>query len=728
MRRHRASIRINRHGDDGECRKFQTARRRLLAGRGRVPRRGGDTAADAIVVWGSFALFNLLLTILVLRIRPRTAANVVLGVLFGFNGAVAVLEAATAAGFEVGGDPLRRLLDYPTGAALLALPFVYPRRRLPRWGEAAGVIVLAAIGAAGTYSLQAKGPAWTAWGNHAAILAFGGVPILGVSIGVVLFLDRYLGARSRLQVDLVVFLLAAYLLKAATLVPIVWTYRPLDPATWQGSGWLVAFATGIPVTLAVAAVFIGLVAGAAHRIRGGTSTRASTDALFVVLGALGLALGYAQMRVQTAWSDDVFRLEHQVARPLLLAAGVLRFQVLAVDLRRESRLVGAVAFAAILVLFVTLQQSLVGFGLEGGLAAGVSMLASGAGGLLVVGPILPGRPRRDDGRDRQVYRAAVEAAILNPNDAGRAQELRQRLSIGEAEHALAVDEVRQALLGEAGRSADAAVPGSGSRYRVDRVLGEGGGGRAYLAFDHVLSRWVVLKTSHVDGPAAAAAAAREARLLASVRHPNVVTIHDVAASGGQTLIVMEYISGGSLGDRLESGPIPIAEALHLLDGVLAGLQAVHAAGLIHGDIKAANILLDEDGTPKLGDFGIARSEGSGTAVGFSLSGAAVGSIRTMAPEQVRGTDVDARADLYAASAVLYEAIAGHPYLDLAGRSDFDTRLAILEDEPLLPIAGVPTWLNDALAAGLAKDRSRRPATAGEFRRRLANGQSSAGGA
>ncbi|MGQ0536204.1 MAG: serine/threonine-protein kinase, partial [Methanobacteriota archaeon] len=147
--------------------------------------------------------------------------------------------------------------------------------------------------------------------------------------------------------------------------------------------------------------------------------------------------------------------------------------------------------------------------------------------------------------------------------------------------------------------------------------------------------------------------------------------------------------------------------------VLAALETAHGAGIVHRDVKPGNILLTQDGRAKLADFGIARGPaGAKTAATKSgLDGA--GTLAYMAPEQVRGRPADARTDLYALGAVLYQMLTGRTYLAFDRLTSFDARIAILEDAPALPIAGGPEPVNALLARLLAKDPAQRPASAAE---------------
>ncbi|HWG92300.1 MAG TPA: serine/threonine-protein kinase [Candidatus Thermoplasmatota archaeon] len=331
-------------------------------------------------------------------------------------------------------------------------------------------------------------------------------------------------------------------------------------------------------------------------------------------------------------------------------------------------------------------------------------------------------------RKLEVYRAELEKVLAETGkeDAPSLETLRRKLDLTDREH-----QVMLFLLRNAPAPAVPAPAGLGpgarvlSRYRIDRLLGEGGHGRAFLAYDEAGNEEVVVKAVSMNafGGRAASLLLREARLLQGLRHPNVIAIRDVGELATDVVIVMEFARGGSLANRLaRGGPLGQQAAAEALDGILAGLEAAHAKGIVHRDVKPENLLLGGDGTVKLADFGIARENGQGTALpGTALAvtaGAAAGTLLYMAPEQVRGLPADERSDLYAAAVVYHQLLTGRFYLRIAGKDDFQVREAILRTEPRLDGKDLPAGAEAFLRKALAKDPAARFQTAAEMREAL----------
>ncbi|MFK0044486.1 serine/threonine-protein kinase [Streptomyces sp. NPDC090741] len=195
------------------------------------------------------------------------------------------------------------------------------------------------------------------------------------------------------------------------------------------------------------------------------------------------------------------------------------------------------------------------------------------------------------------------------------------------------------------------------RYRLERRLGRGGMGTVWQASDELLGRLVAVKELHVDGGTEAKGALREARTVAQVRHPHVVVVHDVVEHDGRPHIVMELVEGGSLSDRLAGeGPLGPVETARTGLALLGALRAAHARGVLHRDVKPANVLL-EAGTGRvvLTDFGIARLAGSTT---ISETGAFVGSPEYTSPERMQGAAAGPESDLWSLGVLLCAALTG----------------------------------------------------------------------
>lgn len=192
------------------------------------------------------------------------------------------------------------------------------------------------------------------------------------------------------------------------------------------------------------------------------------------------------------------------------------------------------------------------------------------------------------------------------------------------------------------------------RYRVEAMLGRGGGGRAFLALDEVLGRRVVLK--ELFGVAGDDAVVREARLAGGIQHPNVLTVFDVILFDDRSIIVSEFAQDGSLQDRLRTSPPDPMTGARLMMEVLDGLTAVHDAGILHRDLKPANVLL-QAGRPKIADFGLAGLEGTRTA---EFAATPRGTIGYAAPEQLQGKTATKATDVFAAGRILHVISATAP--------------------------------------------------------------------
>jgi len=199
-------------------------------------------------------------------------------------------------------------------------------------------------------------------------------------------------------------------------------------------------------------------------------------------------------------------------------------------------------------------------------------------------------------------------------------------------------------------------------YRIVRLLGQGGMGAVFEAEDQECGRRVALKVlgHRLDWPEARSRFFREGRLAASVNHPNSVYVYGTEEIAGIPVIAMELAAGGTLQERVSSqGPLPAAEAVDCALQVIAGLEAAQRAGVLHRDIKPSNCFVDEDGTVKIGDFGLSISTLVRFEPSLTASGAFLGTPVFSSPEQLRGDDLTVRSDIYSVGVTLYYLLTGH---------------------------------------------------------------------
>ena len=264
------------------------------------------------------------------------------------------------------------------------------------------------------------------------------------------------------------------------------------------------------------------------------------------------------------------------------------------------------------------------------------------------------------------------------------------------------------------RVEDTRLPDRLGRYRIVRKLGEGGMGIVYAAHDERLDRTVALKTMSglTDDETARTRFWREARAAARVNHPNICQIYEIGEDADELFIAMELLSGESLSDRLGRGPMSASDVVPIGLEILAALAALHACGVVHRDLKPSNVFLTAHGV-KLLDFGLARPEveaSTGTFSGLTRPGVVVGTPRYMAPEQMLGEAGDARSDVFAVGAVLFEMLAGRPAF--AGATVVDILHATLHEQPPA-LTGSPAIaaVDRVIRRALAKRPAERPASA-----------------
>ena len=258
------------------------------------------------------------------------------------------------------------------------------------------------------------------------------------------------------------------------------------------------------------------------------------------------------------------------------------------------------------------------------------------------------------------------------------------------------------------------------RYRLERPLGHGGMASVYLARDSELDRPVAVKLlaeNAAGDDRLRQRFVREARLAARLSHPNIVSVFDAGEDSGRPYIVMEHVAGETLSELLaRRGRLPPDEARGLALQAARGLAHAHAAGLVHRDIKPQNLLLRDEGTLKIADFGIARAA-EGTAL--TQAGTVLGTAAYLAPEQALGEQATPAVDVYSLGAVLYELLTGKPpyeFDSLADLADKQRRYAIAPVRELAP--DVPRDLEDTVMRCLARNPAYRPASAAELEREL----------
>lgn len=273
------------------------------------------------------------------------------------------------------------------------------------------------------------------------------------------------------------------------------------------------------------------------------------------------------------------------------------------------------------------------------------------------------------------------------------------------------------------------------KYRLRRLLGVGGMGAVYEAEHLTLRRTVAIKRLHGRfgaDPEAIARFHREAQRLAALAHPGIVRVADLGHDEtGGAYIEMELLHGRTVADLLAAGSVPIALAVEITHGALEALHAAHAAGVVHRDLKPENLFLVEDAGSlqvKILDFGIAKQTSGATATSVTATGATFGTPLYMSPEQLRDTkSVDARSDLWAMGATLFELLTGRP--PSYGETAFEviSRIALgnVDRHPRLLRREVPEWLDALVARALEQDPTQRFASAGAMAAALRSGPGSA---
>jgi serine/threonine protein kinase/WD40 repeat protein len=342
---------------------------------------------------------------------------------------------------------------------------------------------------------------------------------------------------------------------------------------------------------------------------------------------------------------------------------------------------------------------------------------------------------RAHGRDLTAEELCRDCPEQAPEVARRLTALRAVYqALDSATNGLTDSEPATLLPGQAAPHPQDSAPLSIPGYEILGELGRGGMGVVYQARHQALNRVVALKILLAGGFADSASLARfqaEAEAVARLQHPSIVQVYEVGKHHGRPYISLEFVSGGNLAHTLDRNPLPALEAAAMVENLARAMAYAHARGIVHRDLKPHNILLAEDGTPKITDFGLAKrllsepeapatapDEPGASATGaLTQTGAILGTPSYMAPEQAegKGQEVGPPADIYALGAILYDMLTGRP--PFQGPTPLDTVLQVVTAEPVPPsrlIPRVPRDLETICLKCLQKAPARRYATADEL--------------
>ena len=259
-------------------------------------------------------------------------------------------------------------------------------------------------------------------------------------------------------------------------------------------------------------------------------------------------------------------------------------------------------------------------------------------------------------------------------------------------------------------------------YMIQSRLAIGGMGTVYKGTDTMLGRAVAIKVLRPELASTTAVVDRfraEAVVLAKLNHPNIATLYSLLVEGDELFMVLEFVPGETLDSILHKrGVLRVEEAIPVFCQLLDGMDHAHELGIVHRDMKPANVMVTDKGTLKVLDFGIARLLGTSR---LTRAGNVVGTLEYMAPEQVRGEETDARSDVYALGMMLYEMLTGRT--PFASENDFELMRMQVHDSPAPPstvVHSLPPLVDAAIMRAIQKDPADRFQTAGEFREMLLN--------
>lgn len=695
-----------------------------------------------MVAWTADATFDALaatvqlaLGLAILIRRPRVEWAIVLAAIFVGNGALAVNSILSGQWGAWTPETATRVfydLDRTVTLLVLYLALAYPQR--PKWAKQRWVLPVAfAILWASVVVTRnvldmpfffgipaAEQPV----GCHpvhcfrATLLSYWSYHITNIGFIVLLVRWAYLLPRltSPIEITHLRLLFAAFAIRAVHVELIVYRAGPLallwesDPYL-QIDPWLpISYVRG-GIALAAIAVATALLLHGRRRLPSDRRRAVDFVLVFFFLGALEASFtgarplfGYAGIAPQY-YFDSALHLDVLVLRPILIAYAMVRYDFLGSWASSRGTLLAVATALATFGYAAGLRNNLSDFSTSAAiswtLVIAISIVLGAITMVLLrtyIGPV------RNDAVQR--YLALLEDAYRNgtPSAAGVAQLEVQRRRLG-----VDADEAEALRAAVAGRWKDDGLwlPGQriAGRYELRKLLGSGGWGEVYRAEDIIDGQDVVLKRTKHLTPVERKALLAESYALTKLSHPNLVPLLRTNIVDGEPVLVLQLMAGGSLASRLAEGPLAEPQAHRVATGLLRALTAVHDAGFVHADVKPGNVLFDEHGEARLGDFGLARQTGTRSRLGDPTPTAnGGGSARYLAPEQARGGPATGASDVYAAGVVLLECLTGrHPISNAV--PEYEQRRLVAEHEFALPNLGA--W-QPLLEQMLARNPRRRP--------------------
>ncbi len=687
------------------------------------------------LVWSLDASFYFFVTVVQLALaallvsrRPRSEWAWVLALLFLLNG---VLSARNFIRYGYGWSDAKWIevnlgmawIDPTTSVLILYLALVLPRRvtafRTRPWTLRALVFLpwlawLTLVFSDIDYEISIHGPLLQAFGNFF-------VPVIGWIAVLFRWTKVLVTERSPIVLRQFQFVFAAFGVRASNFG----VYDPVRILLGQAA---TSNLFGM-VWAAVVFFHLGVLVWSVCRL-----LRARYTGTLMVRSATGIILAFYLIgAVEASWAHVAAQIGGPInlfsefdlyaLRPALVWMALVRYDLLGSPVRSPATGVGVTASLALVAVFFGARNALLAVVVDPGSAAvlaGVVALGSTAVLVAVVRPyLLPTQDERTATLAPYLVQLEDEFAA-RPPDPHRLARLRDRFRVPEGRHDDLVSLVRQGWT-HAPESIEWLPGEKVGQYRLEGLLGEGGMAETHLATDLLSGTRVALKrTRHLDR-GARQALLREAHIVGTLDHQNIVPLLAIARAGDEPVLVFPYLERGSLKGRLaKKGALPEDEAIQIIGEVLAGLEAAHARGIVHRDVKPANVLFDERGRAKLADFGVARRAPATAELGDpTRTGWQPGTVRYMAPEQARGLSVDGRSDLFAAGAVLFEIVTGEPLVP-DSLSEYDALKMVAEGDLLLRSKILPAGLRPVLERALARLPEARFPDAASFRAALAD--------